>query len=106
MEFISEFKIKIKNSGFLIFSILIFIYFAYFTINGERGLLKYVYLKKEVAETQKIAVQYNDKKTKLEDKVRLLSPASLDLDLLEEQARIMLNLAGQDEFIILDKAND
>ena len=35
--------------------------------------------------------------------MRLLSPDSLDLDLLDERARIVLNFVGDDEFVILDE---
>lgn len=86
--------------------IMLFMYFLFYTINGERGLLKYLYLKKEISQAQKIAAQYNLQKTKLEDKVKLLSSSSLDLDMLEERARIVLNLVGDDEFIILDNSID
>ena len=37
------------------------------------------------------------------EEVRLLSPDSLDLDLLDERARIVLNFVGDDEFVILDE---
>lgn len=93
---------KVKNSGFLLLCILLFIYFSYFSINGDRGLLKYVYLSNEIAQAKKIAEQYNAQKSKLESKVKLLSSSSLDLDLLDERARFVLNFASDDEFIILD----
>lgn len=98
-----ELQNRIKNSSFLLVCILLFCYFAYHAINGERGLLKYMYLKQEIAQAEKIAQNYHHQKMQLEDKVRLLSSSSLDLDLLEERARVVLNLAGQDEFIILDE---
>ncbi|MDR1694125.1 MAG: septum formation initiator family protein [Lactobacillaceae bacterium] len=95
---------KLKTSGFLMLCVMVFVYFLFYTINGERGLLKYLYLKKEIAQAQKIADQYNIQKTKLEDKVRLLSSSSLDLDMLEERARVVLNLVSDDEFVILDNS--
>lgn len=69
-------------------------------------MLRYLYLKKEISQAEVIAKQYNIQKTKLEDKVRLLSSSSLDLDLLEERARVVLNFVGNDEFIILDNSSD
>ena len=93
---------KIKNSGFLILCVLLFFYFSFYTINGERGLLKYMYLSKEIAYAKDIAAQYSAQKQKLEAKVRLLSSSSLDLDMLDERARVVLNFAGDDEFVILD----
>lgn len=97
---------KIKNSGFLILCILLFFYFSFYTINGERGLLKYMYLSKEISYAKKISSQYSEQKNKLEAKVRLLSSSSLDLDLLDERARVVLNFAGIDEFVILDNTID
>ena len=39
----------------------------------------------------------------MEEKIRLLSPSSLDLDMLDERARAVLNMAKEDEFVILDQ---
>ena len=36
----------------------------------------------------------------------LLSSSSLDLDMLEERAREVLNFAGEDEFIVLDEVSE
>ncbi len=38
----------------------------------------------------------------LETRVRLLEPRSLDPDMLEERARVMLNYAYQNDVVILD----
>lgn len=97
---------KLKSSGFLILCILLFFYFSFYTINGERGLLRYMYLSKEIVHARKIEARYSAEKNKLEDKVRLLSSNSLDLDLLEERARVVLNFAGKDEFVILDEGEN
>jgi len=99
-------KSKLQTSGFLMVCVMLFLYFLFYTINGERGLLKYFYLKKEIAQAQKIEDQYNRQKTELEGKVRLLSSSSLDLDMLEERARAVLNYVGTDEFVILDNSSD
>ena len=93
---------KFKNSLWLIVVFLVFIYFSFYTVNGERGLLRYMYLSKEIKYARQVAEQYNAEKRELEQKVRLLSSNSLDLDLLEERARIVLNFAADDEFVILD----
>ena len=52
------------------------------------------------------AAQYSAQKHKLEAKVRLLSSSSLDLDMLDERARVVLNFAGNDEFVILDETEN
>lgn len=101
-----ELQNKVKNSGILIFCTLLSLYFMFHGISGERGLLKMLYLRSEISEAQKISDNYKNQKDKLEEKVKLLSSSSLDLDLLDERARVILNLAAKDEFIILDAYED
>lgn len=101
-----ELQNKIKNSGILIFCTLLSLYFLFHGISGERGLLKLLYLRSEISAAQKIADSYRLQKEKLEERVKLLSSSSLDLDLLDERARIVLNLVSADEFIILDSDDE
>ncbi len=100
-----DLQAKFKNSLWLITIFLIFVYFSFYTINGERGLLRYMYLSKEIKYAQTVADRYSREKQELEQKVRLLSSSSLDLDLLEERARVVLNFTAPDEFIILDETS-
>lgn len=101
-----ELQTKFRNSLWQIIVFLIFIYFSFYTVNGERGLLRYMYLSKEIKYAQSVADKYRTEKEQLEQKVRLLSSSSLDLDLLEERTRTVLNFAAEDEFIILDSTED
>jgi cell division protein FtsB len=75
-------------------------YFSFHALSGERGL--YALLKEErkleVLKTELADV--NLKRKTLEHSVRLMSAGSLDLDLLDEQARINLNEASEDEVIV------
>ena len=59
-----------------------------------------------VAEAEKINQEYDAQREEWEQKVKLLSSTSLDLDLLDERARTVLNMIGDDEFIILDDDSD
>ena len=106
MGLFMELQNRIKNSSCLLICIFLFFYFLYHAISGERGFLKYMYLKKEIAQAEKIAGSYREQKAHLESKVRLLSSSSLDLDMLEERVRVVLNFAGADEFIILDENSE
>lgn len=101
-----DLQAKLKDSLWLIIVFLIFIYFSFYTINGERGLLRYMYLSKEIKYAQSIADKYSAEKKLLEQKVRLLSSNSLDLDMLEERTREILNYAADDEFVLLDDFNE
>ncbi len=94
---------KLKSYRVIIFLSVILAYFAFSALNGERSIIRYFYLQKEIASRKVIAAQYEQQKRTLEEKVKHLSNSSLDLDLLEERARIVLNLAADDEFVLLDE---
>ncbi|MBQ7285032.1 MAG: septum formation initiator family protein [Alphaproteobacteria bacterium] len=98
----SDIKSCIKNSSLML--VMVFVcYIAFYAVNGERGIIKYMSLRQEISEAQKVAAVYRHQRISLEEKVKHLSNSSLDLDLLEERARIVLNMAAQDEFILLDE---
>ena len=62
-----------------------------------------------VKQKQKVETQFNKivaQKKLLEQKVRLLSSNSLDLDMLEERTRVVLNYAADDEFVLLDNISE
>ena len=106
MGLITELHNRLKNSSVVLICVFMIFYFLYHTVTGERGILRYMYLKKEITQAEKIAESYHKQKLKLEDKVRLLSSSSLDLDMLEERAREVLNFASEDEFIVLDEVSE
>ena len=97
---------KSKSSAVLVLLILLSSYFSYFAIKGDRGYLKYLYLQNKVSEAEKMNANYDKTREELEQKVNLLSAGSLDLDLLDERARAVLNMIGNNEFIIIDEDND
>ena len=78
----------------MLITILTFIYFSFYAVKGERGFLRYVYLTDEVKEARRAAEKYAAEKSEWEAKVKLLSPESLDLDMLDEkQKHFMLECA-------------
>lgn len=94
---------KSKSSAVIVLLMMLFSYFSYFAVRGDRGVLKYMSLLDKVAEAEQINQNYDSQRAEWEQKVKLLSSSSLDLDLLDERARSVLNLIGEDEFIILDE---
>ena len=103
MGFWSYIVAKCKSSGFIVLLMVLCSYFSYFAVKGDRGFLKYMYLRDKVAEAEKVNQSYDQQRQDWEQKVKLLSKSSLDLDLLDERARAVLNVIGNDEFIILDE---
>ena len=75
-------------------------YFCYYAIFGTKGILSYLELR---AVLQKKIVAKNKLDAKLKDKENLvdsLQPQSLDIDLLDQQAREKSGNAKENEIII------
>ena len=80
----------------------VFSYFAYHTIQGNRGLFAYFALSQEVEDAQSSLAAFQGRRTRLEHNVAHLGADNLDLDLLEERARALLNVVHEDEILILN----
>ena len=78
-------------------------YFAYHVVHGDRGLIAWWNIKQRVATAKEAMTQTRDEREALEKRVRLLNPGSLDPDMLEEQARLMLNYGYKDDIVILQE---
>ncbi|MGB0671401.1 MAG: FtsB family cell division protein [Rhodospirillales bacterium] len=81
--------------------VLLAVYFTLHGIQGERGLLAKARLERQVAKTAAEAAELESRRLAWEAKVHLLRPDSLDPDLLDERSRIMNNLAGPEDLVIL-----
>jgi cell division protein FtsB len=86
--------------GIILISIM---YFVYQAINGENGIISYVAISKKVIEKKQALELAKKREISLEKDVHLLSNNFLDLDLLEERSRIVLNYALTDDTIISEK---
>jgi cell division protein FtsB len=78
-------------------------YFAYHTVEGDRGLLAWIRLKNEILEAELQLAKVTTERQALEHRVLLLRPDHLDPDMLEERARAMLNMGREDEVVIFDR---
>ncbi|MFN3075289.1 MAG: FtsB family cell division protein [Alphaproteobacteria bacterium] len=76
-------------------------YFCYHAVQGERGLLAWWEFRHEIQQAESRLAQVNAQQAALERRVRLLRPESLDPDLLEEQARAVLDLGRPSEVVVL-----
>lgn len=81
-------------------------YFVYHSIEGERGLAAYARLSNEVAQAKLQLEEAGAERRALEQRVNLLRADNLDADMLEERARLMLNLARPDEIVILEQHSE
>ena len=75
-------------------------YFAYHAVQGNHGLLARAHLHQEIATAEVTLDTLTQQRTVLEQRVRLLSDDSLDLDMLEERVRVMLNFGHPTDVIL------
>ncbi len=75
-------------------------YFAYHAVQGDRGLIAWWKLRYEIEKTNFELNEVTAEKQSLEHRVSLLRPASLDRDMLEERARLMLGAIGPGDVIV------
>ena len=75
-------------------------YFSYHILQGERGMFALIRTRKKTEEMEKTVAALEEEKESLSHNIYLLRPDSLDLDLLEERARIVLNYSDPGDIII------
>jgi len=75
-------------------------YFAYHTVHGDRGVTSLMLMQEKVAEAQILADDLKARRDEWEHRVELLGSQSLDLDMLEERARVMLNVGFDRDYVI------
>ena len=76
-------------------------YFGYHMVDGDRGLLAWRQIQAELAAGQAELERLVAERQELEHRVSLLRRESLDPDLLDERARLMLSLVGPDDVVVL-----
>lgn len=94
-------SIAISNFLSSFVSLGVFVYFAFHLVHGDMG-----YFAMRGAENKAVALQQKHEtllqdRIALENRVKLLRPDSLDLDMLDERARTVLGFVREDERVIL-----
>ena len=84
---------------------LILCYFGYHAIEGNHGLKAWLSLSAEQAKLSEQAAIIHARRDKLEKRVRLMKPDSLDPDMLSEQARAVLGYVHPDEMVVYENTS-
>ena len=71
-------------------------------ISGGRGMLAYLKLSSEISSVQSELELVRMERLDIEHSANLLKSESLDLDLLEEQAKRILGYAKPREIVLID----
>jgi len=94
-----------KRARYLIvplFGSLTLVYLIYSGVQGDRGLLAWIQRGQDVVVAEQKLATERVHRDALAHRVALLRPESLDLDLLDERARAVLNLVKPGEIILLE----
>jgi cell division protein FtsB len=89
---------RIFISYFVGFSIIL--YFVFCTIFGQKGLVEYFSLKFKISEREIVKKELLSKMRVKQNKVDSMNLNSLDIDLLDEQARKVLGYSGKNEVVV------
>lgn len=77
------------------------LYFTYHAIYGSRSLMQMISLKSQIETMSSERDRLTSERESLEQRVSMMRPGSLDRDLLEERARVVLGYKSENEMIIL-----
>ncbi len=91
---------RLKRFVMPVITIAFLTYFGYHALHGEYGLVGRVRLERQAIQLEDELRVLNDRRDQLQRRVNLLKPDSLDQDMLDERARLNLNLAHRNEITI------
>jgi len=76
-------------------------YFGHHAFDGDRGLVAMRQMDREIAEAKEVLARLDAERDRLERRANLLRPQGLDPDMLEEEARRLLNMGRPDDVVIM-----
>ncbi|WP_299812917.1 septum formation initiator family protein [uncultured Roseibium sp.] len=76
-------------------------YFGFHAMNGELGLVGRAMIERQVSELETELAALAAERQELHARVSLLRPESLDPDMLDERARLNLNVVHSNELVVL-----
>jgi cell division protein FtsB len=79
---------------------MMFGYFGYHLVNGDRGLLAMAHLQRETMIADQNLAEAETTRKIWERRVAALRNQSLDPDMLDERARILLNFSRKEDIIV------
>lgn len=106
MGLIEELRQRAKHVVGPFLGIVLVSYFAYHTVHGDRGVLALIQMREQLADAESRLDVLKFEEAKWERKVKLLHPASIDPDMLDERVRLMLGYAEANDHVVLIKTKD
>ena len=102
MALVREIRRRAKHVVGPMLMVSVAVYFGYHAVEGDRGLIAWWQVTQQLKNAEATYGRVHADREALEHRVALLGPDKLDLDLLDERAHAMLDLAAPDEVMIFD----
>lgn len=103
MGIVHEFKRRAGQIAGPVIGIIVVAYFTYHAVQGDRGLIALGKLRGTVSTLQAEVLDARAQRMDLERKVAALRQVSLDPDLLEERARVLLGYGYAHEVVVVTR---
>lgn len=103
MGLFHELKVRAGQIAGPVIGMTVVVYFSYHAVQGDRGLIALGKLRNDVDQLQAQVLDVRAERMDLERKVYALRSESLDPDLLEERARLLLGYGHADELVVITK---
>lgn len=100
MQLRREFHRRFKSLAAQLVGACIAGYFIYHAVQGDRGILAWLRVNQQLDMAHQELSATTAEREAMERRVSLLSNSSLDLDMLEERARVMLNFSHPDDVVV------
>jgi cell division protein FtsB len=97
-----EFKKRLRQAIGPTVGACLFGYFVYHAVEGDRGIMAWLRISQQLAESKGTLASLQNERQEIQNRVTLLS-TSIDPDLLDERARLMLNVAEPDDRLVIIK---
>ncbi len=100
MKRLIEQRYIVRKNFIAIIGICLSVYFCYHLIAGERGYLRFLSLENRIVTAEATLEDLSAQRADKEEKVVMMRPGSINRDLLEERARVVLGYRYADEKVI------
>lgn len=94
-------RFVIRQNLIFLIGVCLTVYFSYHTIQGNRSYLRLMSLNTVISKTQNEYDALRTERETIEEKVVMMRPGSINRDLLEERARLVLGYRHPDEKTII-----
>ena len=106
MALVHELRRRARQIAPQVFFACLLGYFVYHGVQGDRGLIAWAQMQEELERLEAKQTRLAEARARWEHRVGLLRPDQIDPDMLDEQARTLLNLGQENEFVIFLKPQE